>query len=58
MSERDDQRSPASKDFIRLLLANERRIYAFILSMLPDLTDAEDVLQETSLVLWEKLDQY
>ena len=48
----------SSGEFIRLFLQNERRIYAFIVSLLPDLTDAEDVLQETSVVLWEKFDQF
>ena len=61
---REDQNTvsetnPASSgEFIRLFLQNERRIYAFIVSLLPDLTDAEDVLQETSVVLWEKFDQF
>jgi RNA polymerase sigma-70 factor (ECF subfamily) len=41
-----------------LFLENERRIYGFIVSILPNLSDAEDVLQETSLILWQKFGQF
>jgi RNA polymerase sigma-70 factor, ECF subfamily len=44
--------------FVRLLLANERRIFLYILALLPNVADAEDVLQETSIVLWQKFAQY
>lgn len=44
--------------FLQLFLANERRIYAFILSLVPSWSDADDLLQETSAVLWRKLDEF
>jgi RNA polymerase sigma-70 factor (ECF subfamily) len=44
--------------FVQLFLANERRIYAFILSLVPVWSDADDLLQETSAVLWSKLDEF
>jgi RNA polymerase sigma-70 factor, ECF subfamily len=44
------------KLFLRLFLQNERRLYAFILTLLPNRSDADDVLQEASLVMWEKFD--
>jgi RNA polymerase sigma-70 factor (ECF subfamily) len=43
--------------FVRLFLENQRRVYAYILTLLPNRTDAEDVLQETSLVMWDKFDE-
>ncbi len=46
------------EDFVRLLMANERRIFAYVLALLPNLADAEDVLQETSIVLWRKFPEY
>ena len=46
------------RQFIQLLMENERRIYAFIRSMLGNSADAEDVLQETSIVLWEKFESF
>jgi RNA polymerase sigma-70 factor (ECF subfamily) len=45
-----------SKLFLRLFLQNERRLYAYILTLLPSRVDADDVLQETSLVMWDKFD--
>ena len=46
-----------AKLFLRLFLQNERRLYAYILTLLPHRADADDVLQETSLVLWDKFDE-
>lgn len=37
--------------FIKLFFENERRVYRFIVSLLPNLIEADDLLQETSLVL-------
>lgn len=45
-------------EFMRLFLTCEPRIYAFIRSLLYSRADADDVLQETALVLWEKFDQF
>src|SRR3954468_20553764 len=42
--------------FLRLFLQNQRRLYAYILTLLPHRADADDVLQETSLVMWDKFD--
>lgn len=42
--------------FMPLFLKNERRVYAYILTLLPSRTDAEDVLQEASIVMWEKFE--
>ncbi len=46
------------REFIRLLMENERRIYAYIRTLLGNSADAEDVLQETSIVLWDKFDDF
>src|SRR4051794_26496264 len=44
------------KLFLRLFLQNERRLYAYILTLLPHRADADDLLQEASLVMWDKFD--
>jgi RNA polymerase sigma-70 factor, ECF subfamily len=49
-------RAEKSKRFLRLFLQNERRLYAYILTLLPNRADADDVLQEASLVMWDKFD--
>jgi RNA polymerase sigma-70 factor (ECF subfamily) len=49
--------SAKNKLFLRLFLQNERRLYAYILTLLPHRADADDILQEASLVLWDKFDE-
>ena len=39
-------------------MANERRVFTYILTLLPNVADAQDVLQETSIVLWRKFAEY
>ena len=45
-----------SAHFLRLFLQNERRLYAYIMTLLPNRADADDVLQEASIVMWDKFD--
>lgn len=45
-----------NKQFLRLFLQNQYRLYAYILTLLPHRADADDVLQETSLTMWDKFD--
>jgi RNA polymerase sigma-70 factor (ECF subfamily) len=47
-----------NKIFLRQFLQNQRRLYAYVLTLLPNRADADDVLQETSLVLWDKFDSH
>lgn len=44
--------------FVRLLARNHRPLYAYILSLLPNWADADDVLQETTLRLWEQFEKF
>src|SRR3954451_5564527 len=44
------------KLFLRLFLQNQRRLYAYILTLLPNRADADDVLQDTTLTMWDKFD--
>jgi RNA polymerase sigma-70 factor (ECF subfamily) len=43
-----------NKHFLRLFLQNQRGLYAYVLTLLPNRADADDVLQEASLVMWDK----
>lgn len=43
-------------EFVNLLTANYHRIYNFILSMVPNRTEADDIMQEASIVMMEKFD--
>lgn len=41
-------------DFLDLLMQNQMRIYAYILSMVRNYHDADDILQETAKIMFEK----
>jgi RNA polymerase sigma-70 factor (ECF subfamily) len=47
-----------ANEFLELLLKNQRRIYAFILGMLPDHQEVDDLFQETVLLMWSRFDAY
>lgn len=42
------------EEFVRLYTRHQRQIHAYIGSVLANPSDVEDVLQETSVVLWNK----
>ena len=42
--------------FLPLFIRSERRIYAYIYTLVPRRADADDLLQETSLVMWDKFE--
>ena len=44
----------ASAEFVTQITRVQRQLHAFILSMVWNATEADDVLQQTNLVLWEK----
>lgn len=50
--------SLSSEQFVSLFVRNQASIFGYILSLLPKWSDAEDVLQQTSIVLWQKFDQF
>lgn len=41
-------------DFLRLLTASQRPLYAFIRAHVRTRTDADEILQQTTTVLWQK----
>ncbi len=46
------------RDFGRLFVQYQPRIYGFIRSLVVHRDDAEDLLQETASVLWRKFDEF
>ncbi|MEX0741188.1 MAG: sigma-70 family RNA polymerase sigma factor [Phycisphaeraceae bacterium] len=44
--------------FVQELLNSQTRLHAFILSLLADRAAADDVLQETNMVLWRKAEEF
>ncbi len=47
-----------SDEFVQLFTRTQRRLYLFILAQAPSTQDAEEILQETNLVIWNKYDQF
>lgn len=43
---------------MRLLTQHERRIYAYILSLVPRWSDADEISQETNVRLWQQFDEF
>lgn len=59
MSERKPQEAGTRVElFAQLLATCQRRVFLYVLSLVHDANDAEEILQETNLVLWRKFDQY
>ncbi|MBY0523475.1 MAG: sigma-70 family RNA polymerase sigma factor, partial [Gemmataceae bacterium] len=44
--------------FVRLFAQHEHQVYAYIVSVLANWTDADEVMQETSVALWEMFDDF
>jgi RNA polymerase sigma-70 factor len=45
-------------EFVRLLTQHSSRIFGFLLALCFNRADAEDLFQNTSVLLWEKFDSY
>src|SRR5262249_35538535 len=45
-------------DFAEHLRQSQTRLYGYIHSLVRDLNDADDLFQQTSLILWKKFDEY
>ena len=46
------------QQYSALLVANHRRIYGFILTLVHDRAAADDILQDVSSLLWQKFDKF
>ncbi|MCM8527407.1 MAG: sigma-70 family RNA polymerase sigma factor [Lentisphaeraceae bacterium] len=46
------------RTYVTLLQSNEAALRCFIRSLMPSWNDVDDVMQEVSLVLWEKFEEF
>lgn len=53
-----DDSSAAQQRFLSLFLRSEREIFRYVAALVPNVTDADDIVQQTALALWEKFDAY
>ncbi len=47
-----------AEQFVRQLTGHQNRLFGYVYSLLGDRSRAADVLQETNLVLWRKIDEF
>jgi RNA polymerase sigma-70 factor (ECF subfamily) len=45
-------------DFVRLLMRHQQEIYAYVLTLVPHVHDADDLFQNGMTVMWEKFGQF
>lgn len=57
-SEPSIQNPDSQQEFLRVFLANEREILRYVCAIVPVIADAQEIVQQTAVVLWEKFDEY
>ena len=55
---RSDDASTAQQRFLSLFLRSEREIFRYVAALVPSVSDAEDIVQQAAIALWEKFDAY
>jgi len=58
MEQGSPSESERRKQLVALLTQHQRRIFSYIYTLVPERHDAEDLLQETNLVICEKFDSF
>ena len=58
LTRRLDDKDAAQQRFLSLFLRSEREIFRYVAVLVPNVADAEDIVQQTALALWEKFDAY
>ena len=53
-----EDKNAAQQRFLSLFLRSEREIFRYVALLVPNVADAEDIVQQTALALWEKFDAY
>lgn len=47
-----------TSEFVRLITANQSQIYAYVMSLVGNCVDADDVMQETTATMWQKFGEF
>ena len=60
MTDRNDRRTKddSQAQFLRLFLPSERELFRYVSALVPNVGDAEEIVQQTAVELWKKFDQY
>ena len=57
-TETESSVSAPREEFIKLFTRYQRRVFLFILSQVPSPVDAEEIHQETNVIIWRKFDRF
>ena len=55
---RSEDATAAQQRFLSLFLRSEKDVFRYVAALVPSVADAEDIVQQTALALWEKFDAY
>jgi RNA polymerase sigma-70 factor, ECF subfamily len=55
---RSDNQGAAQQRFLSLFLRSEREIFRYVAALVPSVSDAEEIVQQTAIALWEKFEAY
>ena len=58
MEDGDDTDSDHSTEFLQLLAAHDRALSLYVYGLVPHQADADDILQETKMVMWRCFSQF
>ena len=47
-----------NEQFLSLFIRNQKRIYGFIASLVPNAVDSDDLMQETMMVMWNHFEEF
>lgn len=53
-----DPSGDRSDDFAQLLAEHQAQLFGYVYALIPNMTDAEDVYQDTVIALWQKFNDY
>ena len=57
-SSRTEEPAAAQQRFLSLFLRSEREVFRHVSALVPNVQDAEDIVQQTAVALWERFDAY
>lgn len=52
------EQNASQQRFLSLFLRSEREVFRYVAALVPNVADAEDIVQQTAVALWEKFDAY
>ena len=55
---RSNDQGVSQQQFLSLFLRSEREVFRYVAALIPNVADAEDIVQQTAIALWEKFDAY